>query len=322
MPTTIDAAPASSERDTTRYRVAKIGAIARTVLIPFVNMRLWVFARRSTLPTIFAMMATQTTSRYAAPDPEAARRIALSEILAQYSLSIVLPAYNEERSIGATLADATTALNAWGADYEVIVVNDGSRDHTGDVIAAFAAREPQVRIVTHAVNQGYGAAVRSGFAAAANDLTFFMDSDGQFMIADLPRLLVHIDSVDAVLGYRIHRQDAPMRLLNAWGWNALVYLALGVRVRDLDCAHKVFRTDFLHTYPPTTSGALLNAELLFTLNRVGGTYCEVGVRHLPRNGGRATGANVRVILRALRDLVRYAWRQRRRYSAPTSSPTA
>lgn len=268
------------------------------------------------------MTAPQATTRIPARNVEAERRTALSEVLAHHSLSIVLPAYNEERSIGATLADVTMALNAWGAAYEVVVVNDGSRDHTGEVIAAFAAREPHVRVVTHADNQGYGAAVKSGFAAAANDLTFFMDSDGQFMIADLPGLLVHIESVDAVLGYRIHRQDAPKRLLNAWSWKALVYLALGVHVRDLDCAYKVFRTDFLHAYPPTTSGALLNAELLYTLNRVGATYREVGVRHLPRNGGRATGANLRVILRALRDLVRYAWRQRRRYDAPSSSPLA
>ncbi len=302
--------------------VAKVGAIAGTVLISFVGMRLWVFATRSTQPTTSAMTASQATTRIPAREVEAGQRIALSEILAHHSLSIVLPAYNEEQSIGATLADVTTALNAWGADYEVIVVNDGSHDHTGDIIAAFAAREPHVCVVTHADNEGYGAAVKSGFAAAANDLTFFMDSDGQFMIADLPRLLVQIDSDDAVLGYRIHRQDAPMRLLNAWGWKALVYFALGVRVRDLDCAYKLFRTDFLHTYPPTTSGALLNAELLFTLNRVGGAYREVGVRHLPRNGGRATGANIRVILRALRDLVRYTWRQRLSHGALPSSPTA
>lgn len=311
MSTTTSVAPASSDRNTIRFRVAKAGEIAGTMLTSFLGMRVWVFGRQSRQPATSAMIASQTTTRIPARNGEAGRRIALSEALAHHSLSIVLPAYNEEQSIGATLADVTTALNAWGADYEVIVVNDGSRDHTGEVIAAFAAREPHVRVVTHAVNQGYGAAIKSGFAAAANDLTFFMDSDGQFTIADLPELLVHIEFVDAVLGYRINRQDAPMRLLNAWGWKALVFLALGVHVRDLDCAYKVFRTDFLHANPPTTSGALLNAELLYTLNRVGATYREVGVRHLPRNGGRATGANVRVILRALRDLVRYAWRQRR-----------
>ena len=113
-----------------------------------------------------------------------------------------------------------------------------------------------------------------------------------------------------------------MRLLNAAGWKALVYLVLGVRVRDLDCAYKLFRTDFLRRYPPTTTGALINAELLYTLRRIGATYREVGVRHLPRNGGRATGANVRVILRALRDLTMYAWRQRVRPAARSHFPTA
>lgn len=313
------AAPSSGGMTLLWANAAKVGAIAGTVLISFLGMRLWVFARQPAPTTISAALAT---TRIPTPSIEAEQRRTMSKVLAHHSLSIVLPAYNEERSIGATLADVTTALDAWGAEYEVIVVNDGSRDHTGAVIAAYAAREPHVRVVTHAVNQGYGAAVKSGFAAAAHDLTFFMDSDGQFSIADLPKLLTHIDAVDAVLGYRIHRKDAPLRLLNAWSWKALVHLTLGVRVRDLDCAYKLFRTEFLHTYPPTTSGALLNAELLFILNRVGASYREVGVRHLPRNGGRATGANVRVILRALRDLARYTWRQRLSHSARSTSPIA
>lgn len=295
---------------------AKIGAIGGTVLLSFLGMRLWVFVRWAELPASPLVAPAAASSSGAlrrpviAPDSDRDRRVAVSKALAHHGLSIVLPAYNEEQLIRATLADVTTALDEWGADYEVIVVNDGSRDRTGEVVTAYAASHPQVRIVTHLANRGYGAAVASGFAAAANDLTFFMDSDGQFTIADLPRLLVHIDAVDAVLGYRVHRQDSRMRLLNAAGWKALVYLALGVRVRDLDCAYKLLRTDFLRTWPPATNGALINAELLYTLHRVGATYREVGVRHLPRTGGRATGANLGVILRALRDLARYTWNQR------------
>lgn len=232
------------------------------------------------------------------------RRLALSKILAHHSISVVLPAYNEEQAIGATIGAVVATLGAWGAEYEVIVVDDGSADHTGALVAAYATCDTHVRLVSHASNRGYGAALASGFAAATKDLTLFMDADGQFDIHDLARLLIFVDAFDAVLGYRVHRQDSWLRSLNAWGWKALVRLRLRVNVRDLDCAFKLFRSEFLHAFPPITESALINAELVATLNRVGATYCQVGVRHLPRQGGRATGANPRVILRALWDLAR------------------
>lgn len=250
-------------------------------------------------------MSTITQRPLSASLPDAMRKA-----LARHSLSVVLPVYDEEHAILVTLADVTRTLDKWGAAYEVIVVDDGSRDRTGALVAACAARDPRVRLVTHTINQGYGGALASGFAAATSDLTLFMDADGQFAISDLALLLAQVDDVDAVLGYRIRRRDSWMRLANAAGWQAAVWLALGVRVRDLDCAFKLLRTDFLHTYPPTTRGALINAELVYTLARIGATYREVGVRHLPRRGGRATGAHPRVIARALRDLAHYAWRWR------------
>ncbi|HEX6817499.1 MAG TPA: glycosyltransferase family 2 protein [Ktedonobacterales bacterium] len=238
-------------------------------------------------------------------------RLALSRAIGRHGISVVLPAYNEEAAIGTTLAAVVAQLDVWDADFEVIVVNDGSRDRTGAVVEEVARRDPRVRQIVHTANRGYGGALASGFAAATKDLTFFMDSDGQYAIADLARLLVWIDEVDAVLGYRIARQDTRMRCFNAWGWNVLVRLVLGVGVRDLDCAFKLLRTVFLRTYPPETRSALINAELLYKLTRSGAAYREVGVTHLPRQGGQATGANLRVIARAVRDLVLCAWRWRR-----------
>lgn len=263
--------------------------------------------------TTFAAQAAPTIAHDALAHEADARDDAEDAALAalgRHGLSVVLPAYNEECTIAGTLAEVTGALDEWGTDYEVIVVDDGSRDRTGALVAALSAHNPRVRLVTHTINQGYGGALASGFAAATKDLTLFLDADGQFAIADLPLLLAHIDDVDAVLGYRIRRRDSWMRSANAWGWKVAVWLALGVRVRDLDCAFKLLRTEFLHTYPPTSRGALINAELLYTLSRTGATYREVGVRHLPRRGGHATGANPRVIVRALRDLALYAWRWR------------
>jgi glycosyltransferase involved in cell wall biosynthesis len=237
--------------------------------------------------------------------------------LPHHSLSIVLPAYNEDAVIGVTLVQVLNVLAAWVQDLEIIVVNDGSTDRTGVIISTIIEVEPRVRVVTHERNQGYGSALVDGFAAATKELTFFMDSDGQFDIHDLARLLLFIDEYDAVIGYRLDRQDTWVRKLNAWGWNLLTRNVLGIHARDIDCAFKLLRTNFLHQHPLETRGAMINAELLYKLKRVGYTYREVGVHHLPRQGGRATGANLRVIARAFRELFHFTREWRREERAQT-----
>jgi hypothetical protein len=122
---------------------------------------------------------------------------------------------------------------------------------------------------------------------------------------------LYIDRIDAVIGYRMDRQDSLMRKLNAWGWRLLIGWVLGVHVRDVDWAFKLLHTDFLRQHPLETRGAMINAELLYTLKRAGGTYQELSVDHLPRQAGRATGASLSVILRAFRELFAYAHKWRR-----------
>lgn len=218
-------------------------------------------------------------------------------------LSVVVPAYNEEQIIARTVSDILDVLHRWMEDFEVIVVNDGSVDQTASVITAISEKDAHVHLITHPINQGYGAALVSGFAAATKELTFFMDSDGQFDIRDLATFIPFIAAYDAVIGYRIDRQDTWIRKLNAWGWKQVVRFVLKVHVRDIDCAFKLLPTEFLHTYPLETRGAMINAELLYKLEQAGYTYKEVGVRHLPRRSGRATGANLAVITRAFRELL-------------------
>ena len=225
-----------------------------------------------------------------------------------HSLSVILPAYNEALIIANTVTTARAVLSSWAIDFEIIIVNDGSTDQTEAIIMALAARDASIRLVSHAVNQGYGAALVSGFAAATKELTFFMDADGQFDIHDLRTFFLFIDRYDAVIGYRIDRQDSWLRKLNAWGWHLLIGWMLGVHVRDVDCAFKLLRTDFLRQHPLETHGAMINAELLYTLTRAGGTYKELGVQHLPRQAGRATGAKLSVILRAFRELFTYSYK--------------
>ncbi len=226
------------------------------------------------------------------------------------SLSIVLPAYNEEALIESTVRAVVEMLSPWDRAFEMVVVNDGSRDQTGEVLAALAAEDERIRPITHVVNRGYGAALVTGFESARNDLVFFMDSDGQFDIGELAGLLPLIERYDAVWGYRRDRQDTRVRRLNAWGWKQLVRLFLGVAVRDVDCAFKLFRAEFFREHQLESRGALINAEMLYRLRRDGKTIAQVGVRHLERKAGRATGAKPSVIARAVKELVVFTWRWR------------
>jgi glycosyltransferase involved in cell wall biosynthesis len=222
------------------------------------------------------------------------------------SLSVILPAHNEEEAIAHTIHEVIDTLSVWMHDFEVIVVDDGSRDRTGVILDTIAGAQPRLRVIHHAVNQGYGAALVSGFEAVIKELAFFMDSDGQFDIHDLEQFFPLIGEYDAVLGYRVDRQDTRMRKINAWGWKILVGMVFGVYARDVDCAFKLYRADFFREHRLETRGAMINAEILYKFTRIGYTYTQVGVRHLPRRGGQATGAKPAVILRAFRELFYYA----------------
>ena len=227
------------------------------------------------------------------------------------SFSVVLPAHNEEEAIATTVHEVIQTLSAWLLDFEVIVVDDGSQDHTGVILDTISATHPCLKVIHHSVNQGYGAALVSGFEAVTKDLVFFMDSDGQFDIHDLVQFFPLIEEYNAVLGYRIDRQDTLMRKVNAWGWKILVGIVFGIHVRDVDCAFKLYPVSFFHEYKLETRGAMINTEILYKFIRAGNTYTQVGVRHLPRHGGRSTGANLSVILRAFRELLIYAIKWRR-----------
>lgn len=223
-----------------------------------------------------------------------------------YGLSVIMPAHNEEVAIAETVQAVLAAVSKWTQDFEIIVVNDGSGDRTRAILEELAAHEPCLRVIHHEVNQGYGAALVSGFMAITKELAFFMDSDGQFDICDLERFFPLIGRYDAVLGYRVNRQDTWLRKFNAWGWNMLVRLVFKLRVRDMDCAFKLYRAKFFFEHQLETRGAMINAEILYKFTRAGYSYTQMGVRHLPRRGGHATGAKPVVIARAFRELFIYA----------------
>src|SRR5579872_2665791 len=232
----------------------------------------------------------------------------LKNISTSCSLSVVLPAHNEEEAIASTVHGVIDTLATWMHDFEVIVVDDGSQDSTGMILDTIAATHSCLRVIHHTVNQGYGAALVSGFEAVTRDLVFFMDSDGQFDIRDLEQFFPLLGEYDAVLGYRIDRQDTWMRKVNAWGWKILVGMVFGVYVRDVDCAFKLYPGEFFREEKLETRGAMINTEILYKFTRAGYSYTQVGVHHLPRRGGKATGAKPSVILRAFRELFVFAWK--------------
>ncbi len=235
-------------------------------------------------------------------------------------LSLCLPAYNEAANIEDTLDAACAILPEFVQRFEVVVVDDGSWDTTAEVVEQYAAREPRVRLIRHSHNQGYGAAVTSGLRAAHGDLIMFTDSDGQFSLLDLPYLLARLESADVVVGYRYRRADPGHRLFNAWAWNRLIRLLFGVKVRDLDCAFKIFRREVIERLQMTATGAAINAEILVQCVRGGLRIAEVPVAHYPRCHGAPTGAALRVILRAFRELPQL-WKYRRQASLLANADT-
>ena len=221
-------------------------------------------------------------------------------------LSVVLPAFNEAANIEGVVRKCVAYLAQRVPDYELVVVNDGSADDTGTILDRLQHDIARLRPQHHPQNRGYGAALRTGFAAAAKRFVFYMDGDGQFDITDLDKLLpLATDEDHIVTGFRIERRDPFMRRLNAklfGGW--LVRILLAVRVRDLNCAFKPIPKKVLDAIPLESTGALINAELYGRAVRRGFGIKEVGVHHYPRAAGVQTGAHLKVIVRAFYDLFR------------------
>jgi glycosyltransferase involved in cell wall biosynthesis len=212
-----------------------------------------------------------------------------AEALPAPALSIVLPAYNEEGNIERVVRDAAAAAAALVQDFEIVVVDDGSRDRTAAILGALAAEMgPRLRIVRHAVNLGYGAALRDGFRATRGALVFYTDSDNQFDLRELAQMLPLMDECDAALGYRVGRQDPWMRKVVSGGFNRLSSMVFGMAVRDLNCSFKLFRGDLIRSLPIDSTDFFVDTEMVARLHRAGWRYVQRGVRHFPRTAGRST----------------------------------
>jgi len=226
-----------------------------------------------------------------------------------HSISAIIPAYNEAENVGKAVENAVTALEKITSDYEVIVVDDGSRDNTADVVKSLMPRYPKLRLVRNQPNRGYGGALRRGFEEAGKELILFAPADNQFDLEETPKLIALIDEgADIASGYRAERNDPLIRRLNAFGWNTTIRLLFGFLSRDIDCGFKVFKREILERVPLYSTGAMIDTELLAGAKARGYVIKDTAVKHLPRTAGKPTGANPRVILRAFRDLFRFRLR--------------
>lgn len=219
------------------------------------------------------------------------------------ALSYFFPAHNEAANLRGLVEEALATLPGLADQFEIVIVNDGSRDETPAIADELAAAHPEVRAVHHPTNLGYGAALRSGFAAARLGHLAFTDGDRQFKVADLGRLIDRMAATDAevVVGYRIKRADPFVRTLYARIYRLANRVWFGLRVRDVDCAMKLFTRASLEGVNVESGGAFFSAELLIKLRARGRRIEEVGVPHYPRTAGRPTGAKPSVVLRAVKD---------------------
>ncbi len=220
------------------------------------------------------------------------------------SLSVFFPCYNEEANVERTTLAALDACAGMTDDFEIIIVNDGSADRTGEIADSLAAEHERVRVVHNRPNRGYGGALQAGFRAATRRWVFYTDGDGQFDFRELGKLVELLDRYDIVSGYRLRRVDSPMRRLNGWGWTWLCNRLLGTRLRDIDCAFKIYPRKLFDEIEMRSEGALIDAEILAKAARRGYRIGPVGVNHYPRTAGAQTGANLRVIGRAFVELCR------------------
>lgn len=226
-------------------------------------------------------------------------------------LSVFFPAYNEETNIKATVTKAAKILPQITKKWEIIVVDDGSTDKTGEIVEGLIKKNPQVRMITHAPNRGYGAALKSGFAASKYSWVAFTDADGQFDFSDIKKFLPFTKEADLILGYRIKRADSVLRRFYGFVWNLIAKILFGLDVKDYSCGFKLIkRKVFEEVQPLEAEEKVTQIEFLVKAKRLGFRFAEIGVGHYPRRQGKQTGANIKVVIGSLINLFKL-WRKLR-----------
>lgn len=230
-------------------------------------------------------------------------------------ISVFFPAYNEEENIEDTARKARKVLLEIADKWEIIVVNDGSTDKTGQIAAKLRREDKRIDVINHSTNQGYGAAFRSGFYSGKYAWTAFTDADGQFDFSEITKFIKKQKETgaDLVIGYYLDRKVSKIRKLNSFVWQTINYLLFGLRVRDIDTGFKLFSKTVIDKLPKleSTRGAFIESELLIKAKKAGFKIEEIGVHHYARAAGEATGANFDVIIQSFIDLFKL-WKELRK----------
>ncbi len=224
-------------------------------------------------------------------------------------LSVFFPLFNEEGNVENTVKKAVEVLNRLHLEYEIILVNDGSKDNTAKVIDKIVKENSKVRAIGHDKNLGYGEALKSGFYNAKYDTIVYTDGDGQFDFSEISKFLEKIDDYDLLIGYRIKRQDPFFRILFKAGWKLSLFAFFRLTLKDVDCGFKMVKKSVLEkiSHLQSQRGAMINAELAIKAKKAGFKIGQVGVNHYPRLSGKPTGANIGVIFKSFMDLVKLWW---------------
>lgn len=221
-------------------------------------------------------------------------------------LSVFLPCYNEAENLSKTVQNVLKNLKRVAAKYELIIINDGSKDETQKVAEKLAAADKVIRVVNHPVNRGYGAAFKSGLYTARYDWISFIDADGQFNFDEIDEFIrtQAETEADLVIGYYRKRQVPFFRKLNTFAWQVIVFLLFRFRVRDIDCGFKLIRKRVVDVIPKLESerGAFISSEFLIKAKKNGFKIIEIPVHHYPRLKGEGTGAKLNVIIKSFHDL--------------------
>ena len=206
----------------------------------------------------------------------------------EQSMSIVLPAFNEEECIETAVSQCVDFLDQRYKDWEVLVVDDGSADETAGIVQKMIQKEPRIKLVRHPSNLGYGCALKSGFEEARGELVFFTDADCQFDVRELADLMPLLDHYDVVFGFRVYRYDSVLRCILSWIYNRLVRVLFLVKVRDVDCSFKLFTRRVVDNLHLESKNFFVDTEMVARASKMGARIVEKGVRHYPRQAGHTT----------------------------------
>ncbi len=216
-------------------------------------------------------------------------------------LSALMPAYNEEEVLDSSISEAVIALDALCEEWELVIVDDGSTDATPEILEGWSDRDSRVRVLTQPENSGYSRALIDGFSACRYEVIFYTDADAQFDLEHIADLYPELAEAEMVAGYRLGRQDRPVRHVTSAVYNWLQSRMLGLRVKDVNCAFKLFRRTFFDQVQLSSEGFLIDAELFARAQSAGLSWRQVGVPHRPRLSGSTT-VSVSTVFETLREL--------------------